>query len=397
MLQLFYLVLLEQILQGLYSLWQGFAWLDMARRRTGAPGGFYTPRVAVICPVKDLEPGLEENLSALTNFDYAQYEIFFAIATADDPANSLLEKLAAHSKRPIHIVRAGRPKDCGAKVNNLRAAVDQVGHEFEVLVFVDSDGRPPRRWLSRLIAPLADSRIGAATTYRWLIPEGGGFWSALASAWNASIATYLGEHNHNFCWGGGVAIRRDRFEAAHVLEAWNGSVSDDYSMTDAVVGGGYSIVFVPECLVASPTALRARAFFEFTNRQLIITRVYSPKLWRTAALGHVFYCAVVLLGLGLSIGNWSVGLPSFQILVLAMFPVIISAARGVLRLIAVLELLPEWHAELVAYGWAWTLLAPLVPFVYLYNTVVAAFTRTITWRGIRYELISSRQTRILAR
>ena len=72
--------------------------------------------------------------------------------------------------------------------------------------------------------------------------------------------------------------------------------------------------------------------------------------------------------------NWAAGLPSFQILLLALFPVILCAGRGVLRLVAVLDLLPEWREKLLAYGWAWTLLAPLVPFVYLYNTFVAAFT-----------------------
>ena len=104
---------------------------------------------------------------------------------------------------------------------------------------------------------------------------------------------------------------------------------------------------------------------------------------------------MVLLGLVLFVSNWAAGLPSFQIILLALFPVILCAGRGVLRLAAVLDLLPEWREKLLAYGWAWTLLAPLVPFVYLYNTIVAAFTRTITWRGIRYELISPRQTHIL--
>jgi len=397
MIDLFYLLLIEQILQGLYSLWQGIEWLRMATRRAGLPAGFYTPRVAVICPVKGLETGLEENLAALTNFDYSQYELFLSIASAEDPAYKLLERLAANSKRPIHIIRAGRPKDCGEKVNNLRAAVEQVGREFEVLVFVDSDGKPPRRWLARTLAPLADQRVGAATTFRWLLPRRGGFWSALASAWNATIATYLGEHDHNFCWGGGVAIRRDRFEDAHVMEAWNGSVSDDYSMTDALTRAGHPIAFVPECLVASPIELTASNFFEFTNRQLIITRVYEPKLWMTAALGNVFYGAVLLLGLVLFVSNWAAGLPSFQILLLTLLPVILCAGRGVLRLAAVIDLLPESRDELLAYGWAWTLLAPLVPPVYLYNTIVAAFTRTITWRGIRYQLLSPRQTRILPR
>jgi ceramide glucosyltransferase len=394
---LFYVLLVEQILQGLYSLWQGIAWLRMARRHAGQPAGFYTPRVAVICPVKGLEAGLEENLTALANFDYAQYDLFLSIASAEDPAYKILERFAAKTKRQVHIVRAGPPKDCGEKVNNLRVAVDQVGQEFEVLVFVDSDGLPPRRWLARMVAPLADARAGAATTFRWLLPRRGGFWSALASAWNASIVTFLGEHDRNFCWGGGVAIRRDRFDDAHVMEAWNGSVSDDYSMTLALARAGHPIAFVPECLVASPVDLGASDFFEFTNRQLIITRVYSPKLWLTAALGHLFYCAVVLLGLGLFVGNWAAGLPSFQIILLALFPVILCAGRGVLRLAAVLDLLPEWREKLLTYGWAWTLLAPLVPFVYLCNTIVAAFSRTITWRGIRYQLISPRQTHILSR
>jgi ceramide glucosyltransferase len=111
----------------------------------------------------------------------------------------------------------------------------------------------------------------------------------------------------------------------------------------------------------------------------------------------VFYCAVVLLGLGLWLGNWAVGLPSLQILALILLPVILAAMRGVLRLVAAIDLLPEWRRQLLAYAWAWTLLAPLVPFVYLYNSLVAAFSRKITWRGIRYELVSPRQTRILVR
>ena len=201
MLALFYVLFVEQLLQGLYSLWQGVEWLRMSRRRLATQVGFYTPRVAVICPVKGLEPDLEQNLHALTEFDYAQYEIFFAVATAEDPAFRLIERVAGASKRPAHVIRSGRARDCGDKVNNLRAAVEAAGKGFDVLVFADSDGRAPRRWLTRLVAPLADPQLGAATTFRWLLPRRGGFWSGLVSAWNASAATYLGEHANNFCWG----------------------------------------------------------------------------------------------------------------------------------------------------------------------------------------------------
>jgi ceramide glucosyltransferase len=396
MLILFYLLVVQQIAQGVYSLRQGIAWLRMAQRRLAQPTGFFTPRVALFCPVKGIESGLEENLTALIEQDYRDYEIFFAISSVDDPAYRLLEHVASSSKHPVHIVRAGRARDCGDKVNNLRAAVEQAGEAFDLFVFADSDGRPSRRWLARLVAPLSDTRLGAVTTFRWLIPLRGGFWSALASAWNASIATYLGEHDNNFCWGGGTAIRRQRFQEVRVAEAWRGSVSDDYSLTNAVRDAGYNIEFVPECLVPSLGDMNAHGFFEFTTRQLIITRVYSPRLWKLAALGHLFYCAAVFVGVGCWLSAILAGAPAMQFLTLTLLILGIAAIRGVLRLVAVMDLLPEWRDTILAYAWAWTLLAPLVPFAYLYNSVVAAFCRQIRWRGIRYKLISSHQTQLLA-
>ncbi len=219
----------------------------------------------------------------------------------------------------------------------------------------------------------------------------------MVSAWNAPIATYLGDHNHNFCWGGGTAIRRERFEEVHALEAWRGSVSDDFSLTRALGNAGYAIAFAPDCLVASPTDATAHQFFEFTSRQMIITRVYAPKIWTQALIGHGLYSATLSLGLGLWAATWIVGLPSLQILLLALVSPILAAVRGVLRQMAVLDLLPEWRQQLLRFGWAWTLLAPLVPLVFFYNSVVAAFSRTITWRGIRYELLSPSETRILPR
>jgi ceramide glucosyltransferase len=394
---LFYLLVLEQVLQGLYSLWQGLNWLKMARRRWSAASTAYAPRVAVICPVRGVEDDLEPNLLSLTQFDYPQYEIFFAIATADDPAYRVLERVAAASKRPVRIVLAGRTLDCGDKVHNLMAAAGKVDEQFEVLVFTDSDGRPPRGWLARLVAPLPENNVGAATTFRWLFPRRPGFWSGLAAAWSASAATYLGEHNNNFCWGGGTAITRERFNALRIPEAWRGAVSDDYVLTRALQNNGLRIVFVPECLVPSACTFIGGTFFEFTNRQLVITRVYARKLWSAALMGHLFYCAAIVIGIASWVMSSLMGLSSVQFIVLSLIPPLFASARGVLRLAAVLELLPDWRGQLFNDGWVWVLLAPLVPFVYVYNSLVAIFTRKITWRGVRYELLSPSRTRIIVR
>ena len=113
-----------QILLGLYSLWDGFEWLRMVRRRLGSHAGFYAPVTALICPCKGNEPGLEENLTALTRFEYANYEIYFSLATSLDPALKIIERVKASTERPVHIVIAGPPEDCGEKVHNLRRAVE---------------------------------------------------------------------------------------------------------------------------------------------------------------------------------------------------------------------------------------------------------------------------------
>ena len=397
MLTLFYLLFLEQILQGLYNLWDGLVWLRLAQRRAGTHSGFYAPRVALFCPVKGAEPGLEQNISALISFDYPEYEIFFTMASAEDPARKIIERIAAAGKRKFHIVVAGRPNQCGEKVNNLRAAVLKAAEGFEVYVFADSDGRPGRNWLSRLVASLADSNLGAVTTFRWFFPQTGGLWSALASAWNAPAATYLGEHRRNFCWGGGTAIRREYFEQINVMEFWSGSVSDDLSLTRALRHYGLPILFAPECIVPTIFDCDASGLFEFTNRQIIITRVYESRLWLLGGFAHALYCGTVLLGVGLFFGNLFTGAPGLHILLLALAPPMLSMGRGVLRLAAIMEILPEWKTKLLADGWVWTFLAAVAPFLALGNSLVALFSRQIRWRGIRYLLLSPGQTRILTR
>ncbi|HLJ22684.1 MAG TPA: glycosyltransferase [Candidatus Acidoferrales bacterium] len=397
MLLLFYAVVIEQILQGLYNLWDGLVWLRLAQRRAAAHSGFYSPRVALFCPVKGAEAGLEQNISALVSFDYADYEIFFTMASADDPARKIIERATAASKHKIHTVIAGRPADCGEKVNNLRAAVLKAADGFDVYVFADSDGRPGRNWLARLVAPLSDSDLGAVTAFRWLFPQTGGFWSALASAWNAPVATYLGEHHHNFCWGGGTAIRREHFDRSGVIEFWKGSVSDDFSMTHALRQAGLPILFASECMVPTMFDCDAAGLLEFTNRQIVITRVYESRLWSMGGLAHALYCSAVLMGFGLFFTNLITGATALQLLFLALAPPTLSMGRGVLRLAAIMELLPEWKSRLLADGWIWTFLAALAPFLALANTLVALFSKKIRWRGIRYELLSSGQTRIVLR
>ncbi|MGD1212276.1 MAG: glycosyltransferase [Candidatus Acidiferrales bacterium] len=399
-LDIFYILVILQIAVGLYSLWEGYRWTHMVRQRLSSHAGFYTPLVAVICPCKGVEPGLEENLMALTQFDYPNYEIYFSLATSLDPAVKIIERVKAASER-VHIVIAGPPEDRGEKVHNLLRAVEAVPERFEVFVFTDSDARLPRGWLGKLVLAVHDPRVGASTTYRWVMPSGrfgtGAFASALASAWNAAVATMLGREKENFCWGGGTAIRRKHFDAVHAPAAWSGAVSDDFALTNALNAAGKPIAFCPECLAPTLHPWTVSSVLEFTNRQILIARVYSPRRWGLGAAAHWSYSLTLIYSAIVILISMSAGDPWFQLLLMALVIPLLAATKGAMRTMAVGDLLPAWKAQLHEWSWAWTVLAPVVPFLFSWNFVASLLTRRIRWRNIRYELVSPSVTRILKR
>lgn len=398
---LFYILVLLQLAGGIYSLWEGLQWYGMVRKRLGSHTGFYAPVAAVICPCKGNEPGLEENLAALTKFEYPSYELYFVLATSLDPALKVIERVKAASARPVHIVIAGPSENCGEKVYNLRRAVEALPEQFETMVFTDSDVRLARGWLSKLVAPLQDPRIGATTGYRWIIPSRrigeGGSASAMASAWNAAIATMLGKPHGNFCWGGGTAIRRKNFDEAHVLEAWEGAVSDDFALTAALERHSKEIIFCPECLAPTLHPWTGTELVEFTNRQMAITRVYSPRRWALGAVAHLGYSVTLIYTAITILVAMIAGDPWVQMAFLTTLIPLLAAVKGAFRTLAVTELLPEWKAKLGEWGWVWTFLAPVVPFLFAWNFLASLGSKTIRWRGIRYEMVSPSMTRVLKR
>ena len=397
---IFYILVVIQIALGLYSLWDGFAWLQMVRRRLGTHAGFYAPVTALICPCKGTEIGLEDNLTALTKFDFANYEIYFTLATSLDPALKIIERVKTASQHPVHIVIAGPPEDSSEKVHNLRRAVESLPEKFEVFVFTDSDVRLPRGWLTKLVAPLQDGRIGAATTYRWFIPTraaDSAFAAALASAWNAAVATMLGRPRENFCWGGGTAIRRRTFTDANVLEAWKGAVSDDLAMTWALEQAGKPILFCPECIAATLHPWTGSDLLEFTNRQVLITRVYSPRRWGLGAAAHLGYVFTLIYAAIVVLISMAGGDPWIQLFLMAFTIALLAAIKGAVRTVAINEALPEWRGKLQEWSWVWASLAPIVPFLFSINFISSLFTKQIRWRGVKYELVGPNFTRILKR
>jgi len=372
---------------GLKSLINGVRFAAYVRRETSRAWGDHSPFVSVIAPTRGVENGFAENVRPLMAQDYPAYEVLFVFDDAQDPAIEIVKECDAK------IVISGPANGTGQKVHNLIAAVNEIDPQCEVIVFVDTDARPEKDWLRKLVAPLSNESLGASSGYRWFIPERGGLATRLRGVWNASIASALGEDTQkNFCWGGSTAIRRETFERLEVVKRWAGTVSDDFTITRVLKEAKLPIHFTPNCLVASVGDCDFRELIEFTTRQVKITRVYASHLWLPLMLGSGLFCTVFFGGVVLALISRSI-----PVLVILAILFLLGTAKGLIRWRAIRVPLAEHRSKLNRDLWAHVFLWPFASLLYFYNTIVAAFSRRIKWRGITYELKSPTEAVIISR
>ena len=389
--------------QSLWSLIDGYRFLGYVRASRGRPPGDFTPPIALVIPCKGVDPGFESNLECYLHQDYPSYRVIFAVATDTDPAYKPLQARVrqfenGNGRREVQasLVVAGYSAERGEKVHNLLCGLAAAA-EAQVYAFADMDAHPARDWLRNLVAPLRDPGVTVSTGFRWYLP-GVGFASQLRAAWDTSIAMLMGDHDHNFAWGGSMAIRAEDFARLRVADRyWAGTVSDDYALTRAVREAGGRIRFEPRCLVPSREDSTFSEFFRWANRQIILTRVYAPHLWRMGLAAYVFFCVTMLLGLVVLLRP---GVPAgWRGIVAGTLAAVqlLGVAKARLRSVAARELFPEDALRLRRYGARYWQLSPLVPWLMLMNFLVAGIARRIEWRGTCYELKSRDEAHVLRR
>jgi ceramide glucosyltransferase len=358
------------------------------------------PKAVVILPCKGLDAGLVETIRRLSCQDYSDYGLLFVTESEQDPAHELIKGLIADGSLPAHLIVAGHATACGQKVHNLTTAVDALVDLFpntEIIAFCDSDAQPRTDWLANLVGGLSDPRVGVATGYRWYLPAGKGLGPLLLSAWNAQSLFLFGDQS-SFAWGGTMAMRRADFDSLNIRQRWRGSVSDDGSVTAAVRSNGGRIQFVPHCLVASRGDVSLSDVLEFTNRQIILTRIYMPQAWREIVALTLYFCVVlVVLVLLIYRAAFQLDLPEGVLTVLAPGMWLVVMLQCWLQTTFAMRLLPEHRDELSRLRWAILGVMPLIPLLGLCNVVVSCFSRRIVWRGIGYELRGPNHTIIWKR
>ena len=130
-----------------------------------------------------------------------------------------------------------------------------------------------------------------------------------------------------------------------------------------------------------------KQLFEFSRRQLIITRIYSPMMWVfglfNVTLGVLTLWGSLVIAILALLTNW----PNAWIY--SVLPVLfwgLQIYHAILRQNIIAILLPEYKEQMkiarnadLFFFWGWSILFLLI-------ILSSAVGRTITWRNIRYRL-----------
>lgn len=386
----------------------------------------YMPRLSVILPCKGVDPGFAGNIEKLLKQDYcdeqgkAKFEVVFAVAGTDDPAYPILQRAcASQSNVATRLVVAGTNPRRAQKVNNQLTALETISPDSEALVFVDSDVIARNDFLRYLVAKLDHAEIGATTGYRFYIPFKGDWPSLIRSLWNRMTAWELADPNYAFAWGGAMACTRETFLKARIKENWDLSADDDLALTTAIKKLGLRIHFVPQCLVATHGDATLPEIVEWTNRQLILTKVYYPELWRRAIrkaiVLTVWLCAVAyaLLKAALTHDAAMVQASVAGMLLIPIELAFLAQAQGLWQSVMQFNSRSadgdlsniDQHTDRVeqerlqvAYNkslWRFSTVLPLAHLILPWMTLYSVVTNRIKWRGVTYELRSPTETLII--
>lgn len=362
---------------------------------------WYQPKTVLIVPCKGKDTAFEKNIESFYNLDFDNYTLWFVLESTDDlaykPLMEIKEKLQSTSKvNDVQIHIAGLSTANSQKLHNLLYCYKQLSSDIEIMAFADSDICVKTNWLSHIIYPLRKDKYGAASGYRWYVPQKNNFASLAIYGMNGKVAQQLGNSPFNQAWGGSMAIRADVFKKIGLDKIWQNALSDDLSLTYAVKKAKMKLAFIPACLVPSYETFTFKQLVEFGRRQFLITRICSPKLWlfslfilMLSVVGLWGSTALAIYALATNVKNAIAFIPA---------PFIILAcqiSQAVLRQSLINKLLEEDKDKIkaaraadICLTWLWSLLM-------LGLIISSAFGRIIKWRGIKYKLISPTQTEVI--
>jgi ceramide glucosyltransferase len=341
------------------------------------PTTFYAS-VSILKPLKGTDPEMYENFRSHCLQDYPEYEIIFGVSDPDDPAIALVKQLKSEfPQRAIQLIVCPKRLGTNIKVSNLAQMLSQARHHY--LIVNDSDIRVAPDYLSRVLAPLADSKTGLVTClYRGVANSSlGSHLEALGISTDFCPGVLVAQRLEGvkFALGSTMAFRRRDLAAIGGFESLADYLADDYHLGNRIAAMGLKVELSQ---VVVETFLPRYSMSEFLDHQLRWARaVRDSRFWGYVGLGITFGLIWALLTLILAAGAlWAWGL--FALTAVMRFAVAIFVGGRALRDRNILRWLP---------------LIPLRDAVALLVWLMSFAGHTVSWRGDVFKLEAGKLVR----
>jgi ceramide glucosyltransferase len=365
----------------LLCLWSALVFLrEHSVGRAPSPASRPLPPVSILKPLKGTDPDIYESFRSHCLQDYPEYEIIFGVSDRADPAIASVQQLQQEFPgRRIQLVVCPNKLGANVKVSNLEQMLPAA--RYQHLLVNDSDIHVERDYLRRVIAPLAEQRVGMVTClYRGEAASTLG--SQLESLGISTdfcagvlVARQL-EGGLRFGLGSTLAFRRSDLEKIGGFRSIVDFLADDYELGRRIANLGMHVVLSDVVVETHLPAYDLRGFWAHQLRWARGVRDSRAGgyLGLVSTYGLMWGLLAVLAGRA---APWSwAGLAAVILLRLA---VALSVGVGILR-----------DQSLLRHLW----LLPIRDLVAVAVWVASLAGHTVTWRGDRFQLKNGRLIRI---
>ncbi len=330
------------------------------------------PAMSLLKPLEGADPNLEQHLESFFSLDYPSFEILFAVRHAHDPAVAIVQNLLArYPGIPASLITVAHVPYANAKVFSLEKMAESAHHD--ILVITDSDTSVPADYLKVLAREFQPEDVGAVTNlYRGV--AGVDFWSkleALGMSTEFMAGVVVGEwlEGMKFMLGPSMAIRRECLRMIGGFASLAEYLADDFVLGARVAQLGRRI------------ALSKHAISHHATTSGFVNSFKHRLRWNRSSR---FSRPIGYLGQGFTYGvAWAI--------VLCLFDASVQSATLllcclVLRMWLALEVGARLLNDSSIVRQLW--LVPLQDVLSFATWTGGFLGREITWRGIRYQLLS---------
>jgi ceramide glucosyltransferase len=263
----------------LYYVLATLAALRFFRREPAQQFPEYTPPVSLLKPVCGLDFGSYENFASFCRLEYPAYEILFAVNDERDPAVPVIQRIIADfPERRIRLLVGAEQIGTNRKVNNLARLALEAQHE--VLVLTDGDVRVGSRYLREVVAPLADQKTGAVTSFYRGIAERN-LWAEIeavgvSSDFFAGVLMAGWTEGIRFALGASIATTTEWLGKMGGFKAIADTLADDYELGRRIATAGGEVILSQETVWTMYPAETVRGFWNHQLRWARTIRLCRP-------------------------------------------------------------------------------------------------------------------------